>query len=151
MIDKIANTQATSWNFVSTASQWLNYVAQSIYDTFQGFITATKISSLIPDLSKGWSILRSKKNIAYCADGTWQSPEENTNVYKIFKLIHGGPNQLAFYDDGVGSDGKLIQQLAGGAMGVGLFDKIKTGYKTIAKNYKAGDDIFIFGFRQRVV
>jgi uncharacterized protein (DUF2235 family) len=87
-----------------------------------------------------------KKRIIYCADGTWDEPGKNTNVYKISKAIQVNAAQIPHYDDGVGSDGLLIQKLAGGAFGLGLFQKIKDGYTKLAHDYEKGDDIFIFGF-----
>jgi uncharacterized protein (DUF2235 family) len=86
------------------------------------------------------------KRIIFCADGTWDKPRSDTNVYKLFKATPTMPGQLAFYDDGVGSDGTPIDKLAGGAIGDGLFQKIKDGYKKIMHAYEPGDDIFIFGF-----
>jgi len=50
------------------------------------------------------------------------------------------------YDSGVGSSGTAIEKLLGGAVGAGLFQKIKDGYSAIAAQYKPGDQIFIFGF-----
>lgn len=86
------------------------------------------------------------KRIIFCADGTWDKPDNDTNVYKLFKAIPTTSDQVAFYDDGVGSDGTPIDKLAGGAIGDGLFQKIKDGYKKIVHAYEQGDDIFIFGF-----
>ena len=89
------------------------------------------------------------KRIVFCADGTWDKPKNDTNVRRLFdavKSIPNASNQVAFYDDGVGSDGTPIEKLAGGAIGEGLFQKIKDGYKKIAHAYLPDDDIFIFGF-----
>jgi uncharacterized protein (DUF2235 family) len=89
------------------------------------------------------------KNIIFCADGTWDKPKNKTNVHKLFDAVNSMSNpsvQVAFYDDGVGSDGTPFEKLAGGAVGEGLFQKIKDGYKKIMRAYERGDDIFIFGF-----
>jgi uncharacterized protein (DUF2235 family) len=86
------------------------------------------------------------KRIIFCADGTWDSAQNDTNVYKLFKAIPITSAQVAFYDDGVGSDGTPIEKLAGGAVGDGLFQKIKDGYTKIAHVYEQGDEIFVFGF-----
>jgi uncharacterized protein (DUF2235 family) len=86
------------------------------------------------------------KRIVFCADGTWDSTQNDTNVYKLFKAIPVSSDQVAYYDDGVGSDGTLIEKLLGGAFGAGLFQKIKDGYTKIAQVYEPGDDLFIFGF-----
>ena len=86
------------------------------------------------------------KRIIYCADGTWDSPVDATNVYAMFKAITITAGQVAYYDDGVGSDGTPLQQATGGAFGDGLFQKITDGYTKIAHAYEQDDEIFIFGF-----
>jgi uncharacterized protein (DUF2235 family) len=86
------------------------------------------------------------KRIIFCADGTWDQPGQNTNVYRLYKALTVTADQVPYYDDGVGSDGILLQKLAGGALGAGLFQKIKEGYTKIAHTYAADDQVFIFGF-----
>ena len=86
------------------------------------------------------------KRIIFCADGTWDDPLSASNVYKIFKAIPVTPDQFPSYDDGVGADGNPLQKLAGGAIGDGIFQKIKDGYTKIAQLYDADDALFIFGF-----
>jgi uncharacterized protein (DUF2235 family) len=86
------------------------------------------------------------KRIIFCADGTWDEPGKSTNVYKIYKAMTVSSDQVPYYDDGVGSDGLLVQKLAGGAFGAGLYQKIKDGYTKLAHAYEQGDEIFLFGF-----
>jgi uncharacterized protein (DUF2235 family) len=93
------------------------------------------------------------KNIVFCADGTWNHPGEtedglpaDTNVYKFYRALVPSANLSRHYDDGVGSDGTLLEKLNGGAFGDGLFNKIKQGYAAIACDYQSGDRIYIFGF-----
>jgi uncharacterized protein (DUF2235 family) len=86
------------------------------------------------------------KNIVYCADGTWDSSADGTNVYKLFKACLTTASQVPYYDDGVGANGTSLEKLLGGAFGNGLFQKIKDGYTKIAQVYEAGDKIFLFGF-----
>ena len=86
------------------------------------------------------------KRIIYCADGTWDTAQSNTNVYTLFKAIRTTADQQPFYDDGVGADGNVFLKLAGGAFGAGLITEIKEGYTSIAQVYDAGDEIFLFGF-----
>jgi uncharacterized protein (DUF2235 family) len=93
------------------------------------------------------------KDIIFCADGTWNHPDETdagqpspTNVWKFFKALRTTATQLPYYDDGVGADGTPIDRLLGGAIGDGLFQKIKDGYTYLAHNYDDGDRIFLFGF-----
>jgi len=87
------------------------------------------------------------RRIAFCADGTWDGASNKTNVYRISKAIVGIPGeQYSYYDDGVGADGTPLEKLLGGALGAGLFEKIKDGYSKIASVYEEGDEVFLFGF-----
>jgi uncharacterized protein (DUF2235 family) len=86
------------------------------------------------------------KQIAFCADGTWDTPANQTNVYKLFKALPVTATQFPSYDDGIGADGLPLERLIGGAFGDGLFQKIKEGYTKVAQLYEKDDDIFIFGF-----
>jgi len=86
------------------------------------------------------------KRIVFCADGTWDSSGNNTNVYRIFKALQTTADQVPYYDDGVGADGLPLDKLIGGAFGVGLFQKIKDGYSKIAQVYEKDDQLFLFGF-----
>ncbi|HUK36198.1 MAG TPA: DUF2235 domain-containing protein, partial [Vicinamibacterales bacterium] len=87
------------------------------------------------------------KRIVFCSDGTWDDPQNVTNVYTLYKALKLLPGeQQPLYDDGVGADGNPIQRLLGGAFGTGLFQKIKDAYSRIAVSYEQGDEIFLFGF-----
>src|ERR1700691_3023086 len=86
------------------------------------------------------------KRIVLCTDGTWDNTANNTNVYKVSKAITTSADQVGFYDDGVGANGTIIEKLAGGALGAGLFQKIKDGYTQVAHLYEQDDSIFLFGF-----
>jgi uncharacterized protein (DUF2235 family) len=86
------------------------------------------------------------KRIVLCTDGTWDNTGNDTNVYKLSKGTLNSADQVAFYDDGVGANGTIIEKLAGGALGAGLFQKIKDGYTQIAHLYEQDDPIFLFGF-----
>jgi uncharacterized protein (DUF2235 family) len=87
------------------------------------------------------------KNIAYFADGTWDEPCNHSNVVRLYSAADNTPGvQVAFYDSGVGTSGNTLLELFGGAMGAGLFQKIKHGYSLIASQFFPGDLIYIFGF-----
>jgi uncharacterized protein (DUF2235 family) len=86
------------------------------------------------------------KRIVLCTDGTWDNTGNDTNVYKVSTGVLNTGDQVAFYDDGVGANGTIIEKLAGGALGAGLFQKIKDGYTQIAHLYEQDDPIFLFGF-----
>ena len=86
------------------------------------------------------------KRIVFCADGTWQAPVNNTNVYRLYKALTVAADQVTFYDDGVGADAKGLDRLLDGAFGQGILQKIRDGYTKIAHVYVPGDEIFLFGF-----
>ncbi len=86
------------------------------------------------------------KRIVYCADGTWQAPMNNTNVYRLYKALTVASDQVTFYDDGVGADTTGLSRVLQGAFGEGLLQKIQDGYTKIAHVYESGDEIFLFGF-----
>jgi uncharacterized protein (DUF2235 family) len=92
------------------------------------------------------------KRIVLCADGTWNTPHgvdavaKDTNVRKLYCALTDGPDQLSYYDSGVGTDGTPIDHLVGGAMGEGLFQKVQDNYQYLAFVWDPGDEIFLFGF-----
>ena len=86
------------------------------------------------------------KRIILCTDGTWDNTAKGTNVFKLYNALSVTAEQIPLYDDGVGADGTPVEQLAGGAFGLGLYQKIKNGYTKIAHLYEPGDEVFLFGF-----
>jgi uncharacterized protein (DUF2235 family) len=86
------------------------------------------------------------KRIVFCADGTWQAPVNNTNVYRLYNALTVTADQVTFYDDGVGADSTGLNRILQGAFGAGLLQKIQDGYTKIAHVYEPGDEIFLFGF-----
>jgi uncharacterized protein (DUF2235 family) len=86
------------------------------------------------------------KRIVYCADGTWQTPLNNTNVYRLYKALIVSADQVTYYDDGVGADATGLARTLDGAFGAGILQKIQDGYTKIAHVYEPGDQIFLFGF-----
>jgi uncharacterized protein (DUF2235 family) len=92
------------------------------------------------------------KRVVLCADGTWNTPHgvdvaaNDTNVRKLFCALTDVPEQLSYYDSGVGTNGTPIDHLIGGAMGEGLFQKIQENYQYLAYVWDPGDDIYLFGF-----
>jgi uncharacterized protein (DUF2235 family) len=111
------------------------------------------------------------KNIVFCADGTWNSPDQDenqdqcadpTNVYKLFLLLAGelspdtlrcadeqektATSQVSKYLHGVGDSRNPINHLMGGAFGAGIISRIVRGYTFISRNYQPDDNIYIVGF-----
>lgn len=107
------------------------------------------------------------KNILFCADGTWNRPDDtnsegldtSTNVWKLFSALQGAAEicgsswyqkqtaeQIAFYDDGVGTNHDVLFRLLGGSMGFGATFKVVTGYLVVCQHYQPGDRVYVFGF-----
>lgn len=96
------------------------------------------------------------KNIILCSDGTGNSGGKGngTNVWRLFRAVDlqtfkAQPNaaeQIAFYDDGVGTDRIKLFKLLGGAFGYGLSRNVKQLYTRLVKNFEPGDHIYLFGF-----
>jgi len=92
-----------------------------------------------------------KKNIVLCSDGTGNrgGVTRGTNVWRLYQALDRNATerrQVAFYDDGVGTeDGKYLK-LLGGAFGVGFGRNVKDLYKFLARNFEKDDDIYLFGF-----
>jgi uncharacterized protein (DUF2235 family) len=86
------------------------------------------------------------KNIIVCTDGTWEKASDDTNVVKLSRMLINSSQQVVSYDDGVGADGTLLEELAGGAFGDGILQKVKNGYSQVAQVYEKDDRIFLFGF-----
>lgn len=95
--------------------------------------------------------------IAIFCDGTWNSPKiaEPTSIHKVYNTLndHGRPDQKAVYFAGIGVadefDGpirKFFNKYGGGAFGWGLDGKVKQAYQFLSTFYKAGDEIYLFGF-----
>lgn len=97
------------------------------------------------------------KRIVICCDGTWNTPDKNeegvpvpTNVVKIAEAVSqtvkDGTSQLMYYDPRVGTSGSWLKRAFDGATGSGLSHNILEAYRYLISNYKAGDQLFFFGF-----
>lgn len=91
------------------------------------------------------------KNIILLSDGTGNSniKGRGTNVFKLYEAIDlnsTNPRQVAFYDDGVGTEDFKPLKLLGGAFGWGLSRNIRQLYKELVQAYEPGDKIYLFGF-----
>ena len=115
------------------------------------------------------------KNIVLCSDGTGQDAVKRTNVARLFELLdlEDAGHQIACYDAGVGTrdaeppsaDSRTrpgavrvagadpatpvrnrLSQLAGLAVGYGLFRNVQQLYSVLVEHYVPGDRIYLFGF-----
>ena len=89
------------------------------------------------------------KRIALFSDGTGNSSAkaEKTNVWRLFQSLDQTQiDQIAKYDDGVGTSSVKYLAIIGGAFGWGLKRNVLDLYKFVCRNYGDGDDIHGFGF-----
>jgi uncharacterized protein (DUF2235 family) len=96
------------------------------------------------------------KNIIVCSDGTGNTAIKGrgTNVFKLFEAVDFNGHrtdpaldpQIAFYDDGVGTEDFKPLKVLGGAAGVGLARNVRQLYRELARVYDPDDRIFLFGF-----
>src|SRR3954469_16085522 len=89
------------------------------------------------------------KNIILLSDGTGNSAGKvwRTNVWRVFEgLDLSDPQQVACYDDGVGTSAFKPLAILGGAFGWGLRRNVLTLYEFLCRNYQPGDRIYGFGF-----
>ena len=107
------------------------------------------------------------RKLVVCCDGTWNTPRNETNVFRTYRFLRerlGSPAEvtqkdgvrscggraadgsevLLFYDQGVGTD--WFSRLVGGAAGVGLSDNVRDAYHFLGQNFVPGSEIYVFGF-----
>jgi uncharacterized protein (DUF2235 family) len=106
---------------------------------------------------------RKPRQLIVCCDGTNNNltgGKKDTNVVKLCALLAQDPdsNRIVFYDPGVGNPGEMpgatwldntkrkIERVAGLAFGSGVYENIAESYRFLMRNYRPGDQIFIFGF-----
>ncbi|WFU54764.1 DUF2235 domain-containing protein [Bradyrhizobium pachyrhizi] len=84
-----------------------------------------------------------QKRLVIFLDGTWNSIDSNTNVWRMRALCAAkskdGKPQMVYYEIGVNG-------FLGGVFGQGLDENIRLAYEWLVENYNDGDEIFIFGF-----
>jgi uncharacterized protein (DUF2235 family) len=88
------------------------------------------------------------RNIVLFSDGTNNSSAKlfKTNVWRMYEAVDLGPTsapgreQIAYYDDGVGTSGFKPVQILGGVFGQGLKRNVLDIYKFACRNYRPGAD-----------
>jgi uncharacterized protein (DUF2235 family) len=90
------------------------------------------------------------KNIVLLSDGTGNSAAKlfKTNVWRLYQALDltRETEQIAYYDDGVGTSAFKPLALLGGAVGWGLKRNVIDLYTYLCRNYRPGDRIYCFGF-----
>ena len=91
------------------------------------------------------------KNIILCADGTGNKGGDtpDSNVYKLYNAVdlhNHNTEQIAFYDNGVGTQTNKYVRGFSGALGFGFKTNVCDLYEYLARHYNPGDNIYMFGF-----
>jgi uncharacterized protein (DUF2235 family) len=113
-----------------------------------------------PTASKTHEGAPARRNLLVCCDGTGNilGNAADTNVVKLVRRSYKGPEQLVYYDPGVGTANAFpavgvleelfyrLKLVFGLAFGSGVYENIAQAYQFLVQNYRAGDRIFLFGF-----
>lgn len=84
------------------------------------------------------------KKLAIYLDGTFNTLNNNTNVWRLKSLTAETDDQRVYYSQGVGTvRGEVV---GGGVAGYGIDDEIINAYTWLIENFDDSDEIFIFGF-----
>jgi uncharacterized protein (DUF2235 family) len=84
------------------------------------------------------------RRLALFLDGTWNTVNDDTNVWRMKSLCAVDADQICYYSPGVGTS--FGDRLLGGVFGYGLDEEVIDAYQWLMENYDLGDHIFIFGF-----
>lgn len=96
------------------------------------------------------------RRLVVCLDGTGNEIGRTiSNVLKLYRAFENNPDQLLYYDPGVGTIGvpgewarlkQGVAAFAGLAFGVGLDHTVLRAYAFLCRSYRSGDQIYLFGF-----
>jgi len=97
---------------------------------------------------------RGRRKILLFSDGTGNSSGKlfKTNVWRLYEAVDlgpgrdGWPEQIALYNNGVGTSTFRPLAMLGGVFGFGLKSNVLALYKYICRNWMPGDEIYLFGF-----
>ena len=84
------------------------------------------------------------KRIALFLDGTWNTVDDNTNVWRMKSLCAKSSEQLVYYSAGVGTQSG--ERIVGGMFGIGIDKEVTDAYQWLVENYEPSAQLFIFGF-----
>jgi uncharacterized protein (DUF2235 family) len=133
----------------------------------QGNIT----SEIASEITSKNTAPNTKRRLVLCLDGTWNSTYElkdsdgdivarPSNILKMARGVNrygtDGAEQIVYYNTGVGASSQYpgratkllthVDRVLGGIFGAGFHSKVEEAITFISNNYRAGDDVFIFGF-----
>jgi uncharacterized protein (DUF2235 family) len=84
------------------------------------------------------------RRLALFLDGTWNTVDDSTNVWRMKSLTGQSSGQLTYYSRGVGT--QFGERVRGGMFGYGLDNAVLQAYQWLIEHYAEGDRLFIFGF-----
>src|SRR5262249_7522899 len=99
-----------------------------------------------------WGRRRMGRNIVLLSDGTGNSSAKlfKTNVWRLYQALDltDPDEQVAYYDDGVGTSSFKLFAVLGGIFGFGLKRNVLDIYSFCCRNYRKdkADRIYGFGF-----
>jgi uncharacterized protein (DUF2235 family) len=108
-----------------------------------------------PQRNRGFGGLSLAKNIVLFSDGTGNSSASpfKTNVWRLYQAIDiklptdpKDPQQIVYYDNGVGTENFKPIAALGEALGIGVWQNVKDLYTFVCRNYQPGDQVYGFGF-----
>ena len=123
----------------------------------------TDLEPSVPDLRLPGPMPQAVRQIVVCCDGTNNTltgGQRDTNVLLLFEQLsrQPGANQRLYYDPGVGSpDGlpatglfeplmQMAERAISLAIGRGIYENIGQAYLFLCREYRRGDQIYLFGF-----
>lgn len=74
-------------------------------------------------------------------DGTWNTVNDNTNVWRLKSLFAADPEQLCYYSTGVGT--QRGEKWTGGMFGYGLDVEVIQAYEWLIERCGRDDRLFI--------
>lgn len=89
------------------------------------------------------------KNIVLLSDGTGNAASSpfKTNVWRLYQALDiATPDQIASYSNGVGTEAFKPLAIIGLALGIGVAQNVQDLYAFLCRNYRPGDNIYLFGF-----
>jgi uncharacterized protein (DUF2235 family) len=84
------------------------------------------------------------RRLAIFLDGTFNTLNNNTNVWRLKSLTAETAAQHVYYSQGVGT--KRGEVARGGVAGYGIDEELIDAYSWLIPNFDDGDEIYIFGF-----
>jgi uncharacterized protein (DUF2235 family) len=88
--------------------------------------------------------MANSRRLALFLDGTWNTVNDDTNVWRMKSLCAVDADQICYYSPGVGTS--FGDRILGGMFGYGLDEEVINAYQWLMENYDTDDRIFIFGF-----